>query len=369
MRSREPRCFSFLLLLLGQVSLATVVTAGTLHVGASGIDADGCGAKAAPCRSITRAINNAVPGDKVLVGPGRYGDLDADGTLGEAGEEGGTRPALVTVDKPLTILSVEGAATTVIDANGVDVINGAVVDGVVIAANGVQLGKAKKGFTITGARNGVFINSLTTGVTVTGIRAVRNQVGFASKSPGLVFRGNVAEANSAGGFTLTGGGCAFTACRATANGGNGFTLKGDGHVVKSCVASANAETGFDLTGNGTAITKSVGNGNTVGLSVGVESNPGQLGTNAFLGNLNVGVVVASPGVTLTKSNVFGNGSVGGNCGVTVSGAGAVTLDKICFGAPTGPGDDPADQTCGAGNAIEILEVLEKVIAISPKVPL
>jgi hypothetical protein len=55
------------------------VFAATLLVAAGGLDADGCGTKAAPCRSITRAVGNAAPGDKIVVGPGRYGDLDADG--------------------------------------------------------------------------------------------------------------------------------------------------------------------------------------------------------------------------------------------------------------------------------------------------
>ena len=356
---------SWLLALFLILTGAASASAGTLNVAATGTDADGCGTKTAPCRSISRAIFNAAAGDKIVVGPGRYGDLDADGILGEPGEESDAEVGMVVIDKTLTVESVEGAATTVIDANGGD------SNAVAITASGVKFGKPKKGFTVTGSdRAGVAIG-IASNVTVSGIRAIRNDIGFGSKSSGLVFRTNVAEANAADGFVFTGGGCSFTACRATANGGNGFALSGDdaGHVVKSCVASANAETGFQIFSNGSTVTKSVANGNDIGMSVGAAGSA-QLGSNAFLGNHRAGVIVTVPNVTLTKSNVFGNGSDGSNCGVSVAGAGTVTLDKICFGAPTGSGDDPADQTCGgAGGDIEILEILEKVIAISPKVPL
>ena len=363
MHSRDSRrfLFAFFLLFVGTASAG----AGTLNVAVTGTDADGCGTKTAPCRSISRAIANAFAGDKIVVGPGRYGDLDDDGVLGEPGEEGDSETGMVLIDKSLTIESTDGAATTVIDASGAN------LNAVGIEANGVKLGKAKKGFTVTGsARIGVFVG-LATDVTVTGIRAVRNDIGFGSKSSGLAFRTNVAEANASDGFVFSGG-CSFTACRATANGGNGFALSGDdgGHVVKSCVASANGEDGFRIFADGSTLNKSVANGNNVGLRIGAASIPGQLGTNAFLGNRAAGVVVTAPNVTLTKSNIFGNGNDGTNCGVSVAGSGTVTLDKICFGAPTGPGDDPADQTCGGtGGEIEIGTILEKVITISPKVPL
>jgi len=45
-----------------------------------------CGAKATPCRSIQCAIREADPGDTIIVGPGRYGDLNADGDLADRGE-------------------------------------------------------------------------------------------------------------------------------------------------------------------------------------------------------------------------------------------------------------------------------------------
>jgi hypothetical protein len=350
--------FSWLLgpLLLG----ATAASAATLNVAVGGTDADGCGTKAAPCRSITRAIDAALAGDKILVGPGRYGDLDADGTLGEAGEESTDAAGVVVIDKPVAIESVEGAATTVIDAAGAN------VSAVAITASGARLGKAKKGFTITGSlRSGVAFAPQVTGATVIGCRAVKNGLGFGGKAGGNVLIGNVAEANAGEGFVFTGGRTTFTGCRATGNDASGFTTDGEANLLKGCVASANAEDGFRLQGSRTVLTNSVANGNKVGLRA---SQPDLvLTTNSFLGNADAGIVVTAPNVTITDSNVFGNGAVGGNCGVTTAGAGTADLDGVCFGAPTGPGDDPADDVCS--NAVTVIEIIEKVIKITPKVPL
>ena len=60
----------------------------TLHVETNGVNSAACGALANPCRTITQAILNARTYDWILVGPGRYGNLDLDETVGEPGEEG-----------------------------------------------------------------------------------------------------------------------------------------------------------------------------------------------------------------------------------------------------------------------------------------
>src|SRR5690242_1559876 len=63
------------------------VLAATVYVASNGADSGSCGAKEAPCRSISQGIANSAVGGSIVVGPGRYGDLDSDGTLGELGEE------------------------------------------------------------------------------------------------------------------------------------------------------------------------------------------------------------------------------------------------------------------------------------------
>ena len=140
-------------------------------------------------------------------------------------------------------------------------------------------------------------------------------------------------------------------------------------MVKGDVASNNGEDGFSFGGGtGHVITGSVGAGNATGLRI--SANGITASGNSFVGNANEGIAVTAPGVTLTKSNVFGNGSIGGaNCGVATFGAGSVTLVQICFGAPTGPGADPADQVCANTGPILVDEIIKKVIKVSPKVPL
>src|SRR3989304_4802764 len=81
--------------------------AATLHVRNNGQDSGTCGAAASPCRSISQAIANAVAGDTLMVGPGRYGDLDGDGNFTspgeEAAEDGSGCFCMIKVDKALTI--------------------------------------------------------------------------------------------------------------------------------------------------------------------------------------------------------------------------------------------------------------------------
>jgi hypothetical protein len=358
MRSRDSRFWlCTLIMLAGGVGHAG---ATTFTVAASGIDAVDCGTKAAPCRSLSRAIANAAAGDKIVVGPGRYGDLDADGALGEPGEEAGAG-ALVTVDKTLTIESLEGAATTLIDGGGAN------LSAVVIAASGVRFGKAKKGFTVSrSGLFGVFVDPQVTDVTVSGVRAVGNQTGFGSKASGLVFRGNVAEASDQNGFALTGNGVTITGCRATGNTLVGFSIGGASNVLKANAATANGDAGFDLKGAGHTLTGSIAAGNQLGLRLGEATDQLTLVGNSFVGNVGSGVLTSSPDVTLVKTNIFGNGNDGSNCGTTTVGAGTFTLEKVCFGAASGPGDDPADATCGI---VSVVEIVEKAFKITVKVPL
>ena len=68
MRTWTPSVYTTIVTLL---ILARYAQAGTLAVANHGVDGPTCGAKASPCRSISNAIANASPGDKIVVGPGR----------------------------------------------------------------------------------------------------------------------------------------------------------------------------------------------------------------------------------------------------------------------------------------------------------
>jgi hypothetical protein len=113
----------------------------TRNVATNGTDSVTCGSTASPCRSISRAIQNAVAGDRVVVRPGIYSDdLDADGVFGEPGEE----PGAINVGvASLSVESTGGAAATLIRRRG-----GTPSNGVVISGAGVKFGKLNKGFTI-----------------------------------------------------------------------------------------------------------------------------------------------------------------------------------------------------------------------------
>src|SRR6185369_1185356 len=128
-------------------SAPSAVDAATVLVANNGVDDGNCGGKTAPCRTITRGIAVAGAGDTVLVGPGRYGDLNGDGLFNAPGEETadlGNCDCVVAVNKPLKLLSRDGASATVIDIGSANLI------GVRLDANGVVFGKKGKGFTITG---------------------------------------------------------------------------------------------------------------------------------------------------------------------------------------------------------------------------
>ena len=72
--------------LLWVSGITAIAKAKTLNVANNGVDSATCGDKNSPCRSLSKAITNASAGGKIIVGPGRYGDLDGDGTFGETGE-------------------------------------------------------------------------------------------------------------------------------------------------------------------------------------------------------------------------------------------------------------------------------------------
>ena len=121
-----------------------------LYVANNGVNSINCGARATPCRSINQAINNAVDGDQIEVGAGRYGDLNADGDFSDLGEEGtpGSDGILIKVNKRLGVFSQNGATATIIDAAFHTFNSNLIV--VKIFTGGVSFGRENGGFTIIG---------------------------------------------------------------------------------------------------------------------------------------------------------------------------------------------------------------------------
>jgi hypothetical protein len=328
-----------------------------IHIANNGVDSGACGAATEPCRSISQGIANALPGDTLLVRPGKYGDNDGSGFIDRLGEEsGGSLPgstAGVHVSKALTIVSTEGAEATIIDMGNV---TAAVVE---IVASGVKFGEPGGGFTLTGAQSMGLATGNVTDVVISGNTATRLPfAGFYLPSSGVVeARGNKSIDNAGVGIlAMTYSGSGYVVAT------NNFVTGNHDGIVVGSIASHRI-VGNRILGNNAGLQVNYGtsritgnyvSGNRVGASINGFSNDvtlprgPQLTRNHFVGNRANGVDVFSgpPGIlpVLRENNIFGNG----NCGVThLSETLQLDARNNFWGAATGPSfNEPADPTCG-----------------------
>ena len=373
---RLPRIApSTLLGLLGAVGLLFftngigigIAHADTRYVASYGVDGPSCGTAAAPCRSITQALTLAGSGGRVIVGPGRYGDLDADGVLGEAGEEPvpGACNCMILIAQPVTLESTGGAGATVIS------VPSTVSFGVRVQADDVVFGKKTRGFTISGGFTVMQVDLGFKHANIAGDRITAGMsTGLSMGGSDHMIVGNTAVGNGGAGFAL--GGVASTGFKisknfAAENGQQGFNIRGGGFKVIGNVASNNRGDGigvfYDTFDPTAAVTGNVAAGNAgIGFTLGTGAIFPVTPTarrNAAVGNRRGGVFMAGNGVRVEDSNIFGNGSVpdvagaGGllNCGIISGLPTPVVAEDNFWGASTGPGADPADAVCvkGAGS--------------------
>jgi hypothetical protein len=314
----------------------------TLYVANNAIDSATCGTSNAPCRSISRAIDNARDGDRILVRPGRYGDLNGDGDFNDPGEEAaepgfGCR-CMLLVDKRLVIESTDGAAVTLLDAGGarLDVVN--------ITASQVVFGGNDRGFTLTGARKTGDDDGI--GLDVQAARGVR-------------VIGNIALGNRSFGFNIRGSRHTVRNNISSDN-GHGFSLAAteEEHLIVGNVATSNGNEeefghGFLISGERQSVTSNRSIGND-GVGFFLSTSDGSrfvFKENEALGNRGVGIwVQQGPRLELHGNDIFGNlgEAVGGffpplpNCGLANDSGSTVDATRNFWGAPTGPGPDPAD---------------------------
>lgn len=335
MRSELSHFCSFICTMRVKISLITAAiclapqlaafAATTLHVANNGIDSALCGGAESPCRTISRAISNASAGDEIAVGPGRYGDLNGNGSFNDPGDEAAEVAfpgciCMIKINKSVSIHSTDGAASTVLDAGGAD------IRVVSIQSNDVAFGLRYGGFTILNARReGVFTEGSLTGFTLEGNLASQTGTNgndaFYVSGTGLKVRGNVAINNARGGFTIVG--TADVTENVSSGNLQGFWLIHSGSFQNN-FASANRTIGIDISG-------------APGLRV---------ERNGILGNGGVGIRISVPEsiaatISVAENNVFGNLS---QCGIFSS----VTMFVAPFnywGASSGPGADPADLPC------------------------
>ena len=316
--------------------------AEVLHVANNGEDSPGCGRKAKPCRSIGQAIRNAAPGDTILVGPGRYGDLNSDNDFDDPGEE----PAqpnvgfgcVVCVDKRVRVLSTDGAAATIVDG-GNPVSDFPYV--VFISASGVTFGERNRGFTIKeGQLIGLGANAFD--VRVVGNVALNNpNVGFSSVKS--IYASDNLAVGSDFGFSFEGD-VVLRNNIATGNRLIGFHLGGPNGSLLAIgnTASANLQ-GFHVDGSPLVLRNNIASGNTDGFHV--DGPDLTFVRNAALGNKLAGVYVG-PSVTqnssrIHRNNIFGNSmfsfDVATNCGLVNQYGNTIDATNNFWGAASGPG--------------------------------
>jgi hypothetical protein len=309
---------------------ATPAVAAKRVVATNGADSGSCGSVPAPCLTINQAIANASPGDTVEVGPGRYGGLAA-GCPGFGGN------CVVWLDKAVTLVSRDGASSTIIDATGANT-------GIYLDTSGAVLGSKSKGFTVEGGAVGIFVDSTASGVSVTG-----NTVLDTSQT-GIDFAG-------AGTVSFN---------RAIRSGGSGFVYVGSGSA-KGNLAAGNAVSGFFLGGTSAfSMTGELASGNAgAGFSV-IDSSP-LITKSAAIGNgsgVNVTAVVHPTSPSFTKGTILGNSGAGLIIGDAGPGVSAIFTHDY-WGAATGPGPAPADNVLDPASEATVTPFAAKEIKVKP----
>ncbi len=298
-------------------AVPVVAHAGTRFVADTGTDGPSCGLDAATaCRSISRAIALAAPGDTIIVGPGRYGDLNRNGVPGDfPGEETGSPgcSCVLSMNKNVIIISSGGAAVTMIDGTSVEV-----VQTVVVLSTGGEFGRPGKGFTVTETgRNasGIF-NGHGIGIDAVGVKIRGNQVVFsraAERSSGGIgiFTVNSAAIRIEGnqvlnwdvGIEIRIAGAASVSKNQVI--GNRFGIRAAGGTVVGNVAAQN-RVGIDVTGKTTVSGNAASRNSQSGVAVS-SSFTGVFTRNNIWANEFCGVLNLRPGLDATN-NYWGDAS-------------------------------------------------------------
>jgi hypothetical protein len=311
------------------VAWPTYADAATRYVADTGIDGPACGVDAAAaCRSITQAIALASPGDTVLVGPGRYGDLNSNGILGDIPGEETESPGCgcaVSVNKPVIVMSSGGAEVTLIDSR-----KAYLIQNVLLITVGGEFGRPGKGFTVTETTHfgykandghGIVIDSSNT--MVRGNRVIDTRVEFGNESIGIYPVNDEPvriEGNQALHWFI--GIVARGAARVSKNEViyNSYGMRASAGELIGNVATGN-RSGFLLSG-----------------TVTVSGNAAYMNSTGFH---------VSPPFTgsFTRNNMFGNGTPESNCGVANGGISGLVATNNYWGTADGPGAPPADTAC------------------------
>jgi hypothetical protein len=343
-------------------------SAADIRVANYGVDAPACGSAVSPCRSITQAIEIAQAGDTVLVGPGRYGDVNGDGDFTDAGDEYGDSAVITLARSGLRIISERGASVTLIDATGSPFI----VQAVLIVARGTQFGAAGHGFRILAPNQiyGIEVSDNSSECTVAGNIVTGGTQGsylFPTRGRAIVISDNVAIDNVEGpGFTgvdnlVSPGSGDRTRVLRNVSIRNlvGFNVAGPSLLFTDNVADDNVQ-GALIGGDGATFRRNfVGNSHREGVFL--SGRVAAFLDNSAIGNRGPGVTVTGPVTQFSRNNIYGNGtsevSVNGvppNCGLNQGSRTRLNAPNNFWGAPTGPGPDPADAVCNLPDSTTVV---------------
>jgi hypothetical protein len=302
---------------------AAPAAAATQYASNDGGDSEGCGSKVNPCRSISRAIAHASPGDTVLVGPGRYGNLDGDTELGEDGEEGQVAECscAVYVDRRISLRSRDGAAATVIEG-GLEAL------AIRVDAAGSEIGRRNAGFTIFAKTGG----GISTQTIATDARIAGN----------IVIAAAPIVLNM---MTIDGDGTRVSDNRVVSVEG------GIGLLGPQSVAERNAVHGGGSLAHGSTFRSHVGIGQFGLLATG--DGVGAVSRSLLAGNFGPGLwTFGTNRLRADRVSLFGNGAgefpqhaPAFNCGALADEKSALEIERSYWGGPFGPGADPGDAVC------------------------
>jgi hypothetical protein len=264
-----------------------------------------------------------MPGDTVIVGPGVY--------TGESGAPG--CDCFLAVNKPVALVSSDGAAATIIDGRAFQVDTNVLVIG-----DGAELGRPGKGFTMTQAgaqdSSGIAIDARNARIRGNQMIALQTPTGIGIatvlSNPGPM----LIEQNQVVGWGL-----------------GGIDARGAGRTVRGNAVSLCGATGIQLDG------PSIATGNVVsGGQAGIYLQSGaQVIGNAVRSALVDGIFVDNPFPgAIARNDLERTPTTFGNCGFRNDASPSTIIAAGNYwGAPTGPGPDPADAVCNASGATTV----------------
>jgi hypothetical protein len=389
-------------LMLGMLNVALASDGQLLWVSNHGVDSPSCGnTTGTACRSISQAIENATDGDTLMVLPGQYGDLNADGDLDDPGEEHFDPGAdefstcFVCIHKRLRIFSKYGAAVTIINASKIKNAIFPTQTAVQIFANGVVFGAPNHGFTISGPNDfGLIVragNVQVAGNIITdGEYRLEPRNGSLLVSDNLAVRGGflLGEGN-VGGFVLyTPPDSKVTRVVLQNNTAVGtpifidFESGTDLQVLGNVVTNVDVRGGFGFWINGTSgplsirllVKNNTAISNGIGFFFPQSLDHLTIVRNSAIGNRGPGMIVGPPdgegSIDIHENNIYGNDTngtdsifppyEGRNCGLLNVGGRPkdplINASNNYWGSSKGPGPDPADNTgvdagCDSSNRI------------------